>query len=61
MMVVALAAGTTDVVAFEAKKDGKELSRVKLPGKILCNSLAVASGDVFAVTEDGTVCCLRHE
>lgn len=58
---MALAAGTTEVVAFEAKKDGKELTRGKLPGKILRNSLAVASGDVFAVTEDGSVCCLRHE
>ena len=52
---MALAAGTSEVVAVEAKKDGKELGRVKVEGKILINSLAASAGNVFVVTEGGSV------
>lgn len=53
---VALAAGTSEVVACEAKKDGRMLGRVNVAGKILRNSLAASDGDVFVVTEEGGVC-----
>ncbi len=56
---VILAGGTSEVVAFEAKPEGRELGRVKLPGKILRNSLAVAGGKVFVVTEEGGFYCLN--
>jgi outer membrane protein assembly factor BamB len=56
---VVLAGGNSEVVAFEAKPDGKELGRVTVPGRIFRNSLAVASdGKVFVVTEEGGVYCL---
>ena len=56
------AAGETSaVVAFEAKAGGKELGRVTVPGTILRNSLAVAGGKVFVVTEEGSVCCLNGD
>jgi outer membrane protein assembly factor BamB len=56
---VVLAGGVSEVVAFEAKPDGKELGRVTVPGRIFRNSLAVASdGKVFVVTEEGGVYCL---
>lgn len=55
---VLLASGKDEVVAFEAQTDGKELSRTKVPGAILRNSLAVSGGQVFVVTEAGSVCCL---
>jgi hypothetical protein len=53
-----LADGVSKAVAFEAKPDGKELGRVKVPGKIVRNSLAVSGGRVFVVIEDGSICCL---
>jgi outer membrane protein assembly factor BamB len=55
---VALAGGTSEVVAFEAKKDGKELGRGTVNGTILRNSLAVAGGRVYVATEEGSICCL---
>ncbi|HET6427870.1 MAG TPA: PQQ-binding-like beta-propeller repeat protein [Phycisphaerae bacterium] len=55
---VLLAAGTSEVVAFEARKDGKELARVKVEGTILRNGLAVAGGQVVVVTREGGVYCL---
>lgn len=58
---VVLASGAAKVVAFEAKAAGKELSRVKLKGKILRNTLAVAGGRVFVVTDEGSVHCLGKE
>ena len=48
---------SSEVVAFEARAEGKELGRVTLPGTILRNSLAVADGRVFVVTEEGSVYC----
>jgi hypothetical protein len=51
-------ASPTEVVAIEAKPAGKELGRVKVPGKILRNSLAVSGGRVFAVNDSGAVLCL---
>ncbi len=56
---VILAGGTSEVVAFEAKAGGKELSRVKIPGTILRNSLATSKGHVLVVTEEGGVYCMK--
>jgi outer membrane protein assembly factor BamB len=52
---------TSEVVAFEAKADGKELGRATVPGTLLRNSLAAAGGRVFVVTEEGSVCCLNGD
>jgi outer membrane protein assembly factor BamB/SAM-dependent methyltransferase len=56
---VLLASGGGEVVAFEAKPDGKELGRVKVQGQISRNSLAVSGGNVFMVTDDGHVYGLK--
>jgi len=56
---VFLAAGDSDVVALDSK-DGRELSRVKLPAKVLRNGLAVAGSRVYAVTMEGSVFCLSR-
>jgi hypothetical protein len=56
---VVLIGGTSEVAAFEAKAEGKELSRVNIPGRVLRNGLAVSSGAVFVATEEGSICCLN--
>jgi outer membrane protein assembly factor BamB len=58
---VALAGSESEVAAFEAKADGKELGRVKVPGKIKLNSLAVSNGRVFVTTESDSVVCLTKD
>jgi outer membrane protein assembly factor BamB len=55
---VVVAGGTSEVAAFEAKVNGRELGRARVPGTILRNSLAVAEGRVLVVTEEGGVYCL---
>jgi len=58
---VLLASGKMEVAAFEANPAGKELGRVKIGGQILRNSLAVSNGQVFVVTEGGSLYCLRNK
>jgi outer membrane protein assembly factor BamB len=58
---VLLATAGSEVVAFEAKSEGKELGRIKVKGAISRNSLAVAGGNVFVVTDDGTVYGLKGQ
>jgi outer membrane protein assembly factor BamB len=58
---VVVAGSESEVVAFEAKADGKELGRIKVPGKIELNSLAISGGRVFIVTEGGSVLCLTKD
>jgi outer membrane protein assembly factor BamB len=53
-----LLGGVSQVAAFEARPDGKQLARVTLPGRIIRNSLAVGDGRLFVATQDGSICCL---
>jgi outer membrane protein assembly factor BamB len=55
---VAIASSPAEVVAWEARTDGRELARVRVPGGVHPNSLAVAGGRIFVVTDGGSVVCL---
>jgi hypothetical protein len=57
---VLLLAGGADLVACQAKQDGKELGRLALPKTIIRNGLAVAAGHIYAATEDGSVLLLNR-